>query len=149
MNVRIRESCGFSLVEVTLALGVASVCLLAVFALLPIGTQTQRNSAAETHAISILSSIVTDIRATPKSASTSSQYGINLGAPTTLYFDEQGKFGTVFTGNSRYRVTIAIPTSPAGTFAPTFIDLRVRWPAAANLSDSSGSLETFAAIDRH
>ncbi|HEV2841922.1 MAG TPA: hypothetical protein VGW39_11395 [Chthoniobacterales bacterium] len=32
--------CGFSLVEVTLALGVASVCLIAIFGLLPVGLRT-------------------------------------------------------------------------------------------------------------
>ena len=36
--------CGFSLVEVTLALGVASVCLIAIFGLLPVGLRTNQDA---------------------------------------------------------------------------------------------------------
>ena len=40
----------FSLVEVTLALGVAAFCLIAVFGLMPVGVQTNRNATSQTGA---------------------------------------------------------------------------------------------------
>ncbi len=56
----------FSLIEVTLALGVAGFCLIAVFGLLPIGVQTNQRALSQTAATAILSSVVADMRATPK-----------------------------------------------------------------------------------
>ena len=38
----------FSLVEVTLALGIAAFCLIAVFGLMPVGVQTNRNAISQT-----------------------------------------------------------------------------------------------------
>ena len=103
----LRRVHAFSLVEVTLAIGVAAFCLLAVFGLVPIGVQTNRNATSQTAATNILSSVVSDIRATPKTVSTSTQYGISLSAnsTTTLYFDGQGQFATSLGADSRYRLT--------------------------------------------
>lgn len=142
-------STAFSLVEVTIALGVAALCLIAVFGLLPIGVQTNRAAIAQSAAASILSSVTADLRSTPKVNSTSTQFGITFGTPITLYFDGEGTFSTVAGANSRYRLTATFPTSPAGSSAPTFALLRVTWPAAANIANPSGSVETFAAFDRH
>ncbi|PYJ64415.1 MAG: Verru/Chthon cassette protein B, partial [Verrucomicrobia bacterium] len=38
----------FSLVEVTLAIGIAALCLITVFGLVPIGVQTTRNATSQT-----------------------------------------------------------------------------------------------------
>src|SRR5438552_3303207 len=127
-----RFTSGFSLVELTLALGIAAFCLIAVFGLMPIGVQTNRNATSQTAATSILSSVIADIRATPKTTSTSTQYGIALStnSTTTLYFDGQGQFVTTLGANSRYRLIVTIPSNPAGANAATFADLKVTWPAA-------------------
>jgi uncharacterized protein (TIGR02598 family) len=149
MNRRIGFRLGFSLVEVTIALGVAALCLLAVFGLLPIGVQTNRAATAETAAGSILSSVTADLRSTPKVNTTSTQFAISFGTATTLYFDGEGRFSSTLDANSRYRVTITFPASPTGAFAPTYAHLRVSWPAQATVGNSSGSVETLAAFDRH
>jgi len=149
MNQNSAASKAFSLVEVTLALGVAAFCLVAVFGLLPIGAQTHRSAIAQTAAISILSSAVADLRATPITNSTSPQYGITLGTPATLYFDGDGKFVTATVANFRYRLTVTFPASSTGSLAPTFAYLKVTWPAAADPAAANGSTETFAAFDRH
>src|SRR4029077_12283131 len=52
-----RESAGFSLVEVALALGVAAVCLLVLMGLLPTGIKTQQSSTQQTRANQIISAI--------------------------------------------------------------------------------------------
>ena len=66
MKFGLRRLHAFSLVEVTLALGIAAFCLIAVFGLVPVGVQTNRNATSQTTATNILSSVVSDIRASPK-----------------------------------------------------------------------------------
>ena len=53
----------FSLVELTLALGIAAFCLIAVFGLMPIGVQTNRNATSQTEATNISAAVVADLRA--------------------------------------------------------------------------------------
>jgi uncharacterized protein (TIGR02598 family) len=151
--VKKRSTAAFSLVELTLAIGIAAFCLIAVFGLMPVGVQTNRNATSQTAATSILSNVIADLRATPKAASTSTQYGIAFSAnsTTTLFFDGQGQFATSLGANSRYRLVVTIPTNPAGPNAATFADLKVTWPAAANPATTTpgGSTEMFAAFDRN
>ncbi len=148
-----RNRRAFSLVEVTLALGIAAFCLIAVFGLMPVGVQTNRNATSQTAATSILSDVIADMRATPKTTSISTQYGIafSTNSTTTLYFDGQGQFATSLGANSRYRLTVTIPTNPAGPNSATFADLKVTWPAAVDPTTTTpgGSSEMFAAFDRN
>lgn len=138
----------FSLVEVTVALGVTAFCLVAVFGLLPVGLKANQNSISQTAAASILSAVIADMRATPKSASSSVQFGITFGTETTLYFDNEGKLSSSLGPNSRYQLKIRFPSNGSGTTAATFADLKVTWPAAAAPENALGSSEVFAAFDR-
>jgi uncharacterized protein (TIGR02598 family) len=151
--VKKRNRRAFSLVEVTLALGIAAFCLIAVFGLMPVGVQTNRNATSQTAATSILSDVIADMRATPKTTSISTQYGIafSTNSTTTLYFDGQGQFATSLGANSRYRLTVTIPTNPAGPNSATFADLKVTWPAAVDPTTTTpgGSSKMFAAFDRN
>ena len=61
-----RSKLAFSLVEVTLALGVAAFCLIAIFGLMPVGVQTTRNATSQTTSTNIVAAVVADLRATPK-----------------------------------------------------------------------------------
>jgi uncharacterized protein (TIGR02598 family) len=153
MTYRNCKLSAFSLVEVTLALGVAGFCFIAVLGLLPVGVQTNQRAISQTAATGILSSVVADLRATPAAATTSTQYGIALSASstTTLYFDSQGQFATSAGPNSRYRLTVTIPTNPAGPNAATFAYLRMTWPAAVDplTITPGGSSEMFAAFNRN
>ncbi|PYI58832.1 MAG: Verru/Chthon cassette protein B, partial [Verrucomicrobia bacterium] len=65
MNRRLRSAAAFSLVELTLALGIAAFCLIALFGLVPIGIQTNRNATSQTSATNIMAAVVADLRATP------------------------------------------------------------------------------------
>jgi uncharacterized protein (TIGR02598 family) len=144
---------GFSLVEVTLALGIAAFCLIALFGLLPLGIQTNQNSISQTAAASVLSSVVADLRATPKTSLTSLQFEITFGTAEILYFDGEGRAvaPTDVNATPRYRVTIAFPPSPAGSFAPTFVSLKISWPALVDPATTApaGLIDTFTALDRH
>lgn len=150
MKLFSRSTLSFSLVELTLAIGIAAFCLIAVFGLLPIGVQTNQAALSQTAAASILSAVVSDLRATPGISGTSAQFGINFASPSqTLYFDGEGKSVSTADG-PRYRLTITFPTNPGGTNAARFATLKISWPAAADptTTQPAGSVETFAAFDR-
>ena len=136
----------FSLVEVTLALGIAAFCLIAVFGLMPVGVQTNRNATSQTAATNIVASMIADMRAT--TSSVSPQYRITFGTAKTLYFDGAGQFTTSLGANSRYRARITFPSSPAGL---SYADVKITWPAPVDpaAGTPSGSVEMFAAFDRN
>jgi uncharacterized protein (TIGR02598 family) len=148
---------GFSLVEVTLALGVVAVCLIAIFGLLPLGLQTNHNAIEQTNSLRVLSAIAADLRATPGSgAGTSQQYQINIPADPntasgnlTLYFDEHGQVSGSLQANSRYRAVVTFNPNAAGSHGATFADIKVTWPAAATPTNALGSSETFIALNRN
>jgi len=150
------SNCAFSLVELTLALGIAAFCLLAVFGLMPVGVQTTRNSTSQTAATNILSSIASDIRASPKGQGATVQYAIRRGKDnkTTVCFDTQGASSTL-TGNvpcpsnSQYRVYVNIKRNSIGpSYLADYAYLKVTWPAAVDplstTTKPSGSVETVA-----
>jgi uncharacterized protein (TIGR02598 family) len=174
---KLSATAAFSLVEVTLALGIGAFCLIAVVGLMPVGVQTNRNATSQTTATNIMAAVVADLRATPKTCTNSRQFGIQFGASTTLYFDGQGQPSCDSAGlqkyqlNSnptnclgscsgswtpplqlRYQLNLAWNTSnPTGTcsVAVPCADLRVTWPAAATATNASGSTRMFAAFDRN
>ena len=59
-----RSLSAFSLIELTLAIGIAAFCLLAVMGLIPIAVQTNRNATSQTAATNIIASVIADMRAT-------------------------------------------------------------------------------------
>src|SRR5438128_4149217 len=154
-----RRDWSFSLVEVTLALGVAAVSLLVIFSLLPIGLQTNQRAIEQTASADILSAVAADLRATPVTnprgnATTSAQFGISIPAAgstgtTTLFFSSVGRAATSQQLDSRYRITVTFLSNGGGAKTATFADLKVTWPAAAAIADAQGSAEMFAAFDRN
>ena len=145
---KVPASAAFSLIELTLALGIAAICLITVFALLPIAVLANRNATSQTAAASILRGVAADLRATPKTNNASTQFGItgiNTGAnPPPLYFDSSGQPSTSLTANSRYQLTVTW----GGSAALRYADLKVTWPAAAVPANANGSVEMVAALDR-
>jgi uncharacterized protein (TIGR02598 family) len=141
------SAAAFSLVELVIALGVAGFCLFAVFGLMPVGMQTNRNATSQTAATNIIAGIVADLRATPAAATTSPQFAITFGTDKTLYFDTSGQASTSLSTDSRYRLSITWNSAPTGLH---YAALKVTWPAAGDpaVTTPSGSVETFAAFDR-
>jgi len=162
MNRRLRSATAFSLVELTLALGIAAFCLIALFGLVPIGIQTNRNATSQTAATNIMAAVVADLRATPKTNNTSSQFCIALGTSTTLYFDSAGRCSKDSAGSTspcgvswvpplqtRYQLNVTWSTTGGCSAALACADLKVTWPAAAVPANASGSTEMLAAFDRN
>lgn len=143
----------FSLIEVSIALGVAAFCLLAVAGLLAVGSDTRRSSTSQTAATDIIAAVVADLRATPKTSGTSSQFKITFGTSKTLYFDAGGQAAGSLTPTSptpfqpRYRMNITFPSTAALTYA----SLKVTWPAMIDPATTTpaGSATMFAAFDRN
>ena len=136
----------FSLVELTLALGIAAFCLIAVFGLMPVAVLTSRNATSQTRATNIMAAVVADLRGTPTANTTSAQFGITFGTnPPRLYFDGSGQFTTSLGANSRYQLNVTW----YGTTGLRYADVKATWPAAATLANASGSVETLTAFDRN
>ncbi len=68
MKIWRHQVSAFSLIEVTLALGVAAFCLIAVFGLLPVGVNTNQSSIQQTAAASFATRIAADLRAAKATA---------------------------------------------------------------------------------
>ena len=160
MKRSIISQAAFSLVELTLALGVAAFCLIAVFGLVPVGVQTNRNATSQTAATNILSSVVSDIRASPPGQGATAKYGISRVKFTasTVCFDGQGQFmtfsltrGATCPANYyRFRLDVQFANNPAAVVYPNYVWLKVSWPAAVNPITTtitpSGSVETVASV---
>lgn len=80
-----RRSCqqGFSLVEVVLALGLVSFCLVALLGLFSVGIKTSKQAAEETNLAAMSSQIITELRATTSSTT--------IALNQTYYFDNLGE----------------------------------------------------------
>jgi len=141
------RAAAFSLVELVLALGVMAFCLYAVFGLMPVGMQTNRNATSQTAATNIIAVIVADLRTTSAAATTSPQFAITFGTDKRLYLDASGQASTSLSPDSRYQLNIKWNSAPTGLH---YADLKVTWPAPVDpeITTPSGSVETFAAFDR-
>ena len=160
MNYQSSNEDGFSLIEVTLAIGVAAFCLVAVLGLMPVGLKNQQSVIAETQANTIISQLVGKLRAAVrvppgKSDQSDSKWLLhphNGGAwdptPDVLYFNIQGNSeGSSLTAASVYRATIQYIFPPTDT--TSLADITVTWPAAqTDPTKVAGSVETFVAINR-
>lgn len=150
---------GFSLVEVTLALGVAAFCLLVVFGLIPVGLRSNQAAVEQTVAVGILSNVAADLRATPRTTPAgqkvaSQRYAIDIPANpvtaqsvVTLFVDEDGNWSKTVDANSRYRLTVTFPSNGTETRRATLAYLRVSWPCSA--AQPVGYAESFVALDRN
>src|SRR6476661_1345695 len=129
----------FSLIEVTLAIGIAAFCLIAVMGIIPVGVQTNRNATSQTAATNVMAAVISDLRATPATCTKSLQFGIQFGtqAATTLYFDSQGQSSCDSAGLQKYQAnpTDCSAGSCSGSWTPPLqlrYQLTVTWNVTAS-----------------
>jgi hypothetical protein len=159
----------FSLVEVTLAMGIAAFCLIAVFGLLPVGLMSNQNSLEQTAASSLVSAISADLSSVPSAisglgSSLSPVFQIELPSATAsaqtirhVFCAEDGSPTSAGAANARYLVSVAALPPGTGRRGATMIRILVTWPAAANAnvqSDQwpaqwSGVYEALTALNRN
>src|SRR5438093_13163574 len=169
------EAAGFSLVEVTLALGVAAICLITLLGLLPAGVKTQQTSIQQTTANQIISQLSSFLRAdvrlpsgqasracpdppdpnNPCDWSNLNGHWQNVATPDTMYFTNEAKpTGTVTQPNNVpadavFRAKITYMTPPTQT--TSLATIRVTWPAAADPDNNglpSGSVTAVLPVHR-
>ena len=178
MNRSSQSFLAFSLVEVTLALGVAAISLISIFGLLVTGTQTNHTAIEQSASGDILTAVAADLRATPRTsppgnAAVSPQFKINIpsnpvnnAVTATIFFAAQGQCSSTLDGSTkcdgsssspalqvRYRLTVSFrPNDPGTTPAKTatFVNLRMTWPAAADPATvTTSAAEAFVTLDRN
>jgi hypothetical protein len=171
MKPRLSKAAAFSLVEVTLALGVAAFCLLVLLGLLPAGVKTQQNSIQQTTANQIISTIFSSLRADvrlppgleskvcgddPGPCAWGDLHGHwhDVGIPFRLYFTNEGKQTGTLNGtppaDAVFRATILYRFPPSET--TTLADITVTWPAQIDPDQlgavPAGSVTSVMAVNR-
>ena len=170
-TMNLRKHRAFTLIEVTLALGVAGFCLVTVFGLLPVGLNSNQATLEQTMAGNVSSAILGDIRSSQPAAATS-RYGLTIpaaGTSTTISSAQQtiylasdgsptGPIGSSpvasGAGVSRYRATLGFaPPAKNGQRTATSVRLLITWPALADANPGqwpknySGSYEADTTLD--
>lgn len=152
----------FSLVEVTLAMGVAAFCLLAVFSLLPVGINTNKASIEQTAATNFLTAVASDLQATanpiPRGTQTSARFGIAIpaaggtvtaaGTPLEKYIAASGDVTATASG-ARYLLSVWLTPPGSNSRQATSVRLRLTWPAGATAANAAGAVDTVIALDRN
>lgn len=138
----------FSLVEVTLAIGIAAFCLLAVFSLLPVGANSNRDSVSTTQAASLTAALVADLRGT-KVGDASYVYSLKPDTATAdsiIYLKEDGS-KVAAAADADYRALVTLVPPASGVIAPTGVRVVISWPAMA--TNQANTFETVTALDRN
>jgi uncharacterized protein (TIGR02598 family) len=165
MKRSLRVTAAFSLVEITIALGVAAFAFVAVFGMLPVGLKSQQAGIKQTTANSIISQVVGKLRAAvrvpPGQQDTSDPKwllhphtgGVWDPTPDTLFFTNEGNsVGSGITNDSVYRATITYFQPPTPGYTTSLADITVSWPPQVDPTDPAavlaGKVETFVAINR-
>lgn len=158
---------GFSLVEVTLALGIAVFCLVVIFGLLNVGLNTSAASSEQTVATNIISAVAGDLRTAknpyPKGSAVANTtvYTLPIPAavaaspspvpsptpaavPTIRFLDASGQ-RVASTAGARYKLSVWM--KPGLGRDATLARVLVTWPPSAAVP--AGSVETLIALDRN
>lgn len=134
----------FSLVEVTLALGLIAFALIAILGLTPVGMR----SAAEAIDATRLSAVTRDTQDRVKASINYSMFGSNSDNASTYFYDREATFvGTTVVGTAFYRVDAVIHGSWGSNSAPPNIDETVlrpvtvttRWPINKQTGNALGT----------
>jgi len=158
LPIRHKGNRAFSLVEVTLALGVMVFALFGLVGLIPIGLDTQRCSIQQTAATNIATAIVSDLRQTPpppqandtnSSAWISQTYGVDISSRSeqTFFLDAQGSL-LPSADRASYRAVVLLRQAP--TEQPriaTVGRITIGWPAST--PKSMDSVCVLIALDKN
>jgi uncharacterized protein (TIGR02598 family) len=172
------KSSAFTLIEVTLALGITAFCLVPLLGMLPIGMNMDHAAIEQTTANAIMSAVAADLRAAAPTvpsgqATATEQFAIPIPAnstlatssptATSLYFTVEGECAqpnAAFpdpTEGAHYLLTIqfcenappANETNETTSRAATFAMLEVSWPSAVPAAQAAGKVQMFVALNRN
>lgn len=117
----------FSLVEITMALGIATFAILAIAGLLVVGLNQSRDAAQDTNVRSITKTLTTALRASDD---------VTTVGPT-MYFDSDANQVTQ-PGEAFYECTISLVPTPSGSVFDDIdsshlscVQMEIQWPYGA------------------
>jgi len=140
MHSRSRRPSGFSLVEVTLAIGIIALTILSTLGLLGVGMGMNRDSVAQTGAASLVREIVADLQMLNDWSSPSPRLEITPGTPKMFYVTYNGDIipASNTTAQQRidasYRVDVSFGANSAST--PPTLHMVVSWPTGMAGNDT-------------
>ncbi len=133
---------GFSLIEVVITIGIISITLVPLLALLPLGLKTNEVSIVQMQALDLISTAAQDLRYTPADRSESALLklkplpysNLKVGIPYRFWIDpcwnvytEQNK-----TASAIYELSLTYTQVPLGSeIAPTEATMTISWPPSA------------------
>jgi uncharacterized protein (TIGR02598 family) len=148
----------FALVEVVLALGVVSFCLVAIMGVMSVGFSGMKNSDDQSAGAMVVEQIASDIRGASTNAS-GTYVGLGMcnnlswtlsGTPTTITQTYTNSLGG-FQSTTDKRLVARVEVTPPATLAsPGTALVSVAWPVEAQWNEASkswsnaqGSLTTY------
>ncbi|MDX6765811.1 MAG: hypothetical protein SFU85_03380 [Candidatus Methylacidiphilales bacterium] len=156
------SSPGFSLIEVTLALGITAFALVLLVGLLPVGLQSNKESREESIAVNLVNALIADLRLSPQTAKTvlyqmpavndsaSVTAGAQTAASATLLLGENLETLTPPTNPlGRYKVEVTRQAWAVGAGDPVFYHIRISSPFKVAATAPLRSVETVVAIPRN
>ena len=139
MKLSSRESPGFSLVEVVIAIGIVSFAILGIVGLLPAGLKTVKNANENAGAANVLNAVAESIRAASTTdaqtftwsfAGVSHPYQI-AGGSNNVYLDNLTLEGVATNAlNKRLRAYVSL-NAPTSLTSPGYGTISVAWSAQA------------------
>ncbi len=154
----------FSLVEVTIALGIVVFCLVTILGLLAVGANSTHTSTVQTSAINILAAVASDVEAGPNITPsyspatakgtvnsgargvklTTPLYGIQLpvgGSGTTtfsqIYIGDNGQV-VATAAAALYQLNVWLKPSTT-TQQETYARMLISWPAQVSVFNATGT----------
>lgn len=147
----------FSLTEVVLSLGIVSVVIVLLLAMLPTGLRSSRDSMEETRAIALLAAVEADLRMAETSPSPVFQLaptpatftnGSSTVSMTTNWFDRDGQRVGSRT-NAFFGVRLRQFTrEQSGANPAVHVNLQAWWPAQAAPTNAAGVTEIFSLVPK-
>lgn len=153
----LRSSPAFSLVELTLALGLVSFCLVGIMGLLPVGLKSASNSREQASAANAVMNIATGLRNATSSdralytavlGGVPLTYTIGPSLPKDYTFVASGSGAIAGMDQADIRMKAhVIVTPPVNLATPGQAEITVAWPASAEWQNgawakSEGNIKT-------
>jgi uncharacterized protein (TIGR02598 family) len=139
----------FSLVEVTLALGIISFGLIAIMGLVPKGLGIVKESADEAAALNILSAVSSDLQCVGSNTTDSACYEIPVDSVNSgkKYFDGDGNWLRDGAVSSDAVYVLSWTIQARSLKGPPSASLSIAWPAEA--TQPLGSVDCVLVLPRN
>ncbi|XHR29804.1 MAG: prepilin-type N-terminal cleavage/methylation domain-containing protein [Chthoniobacteraceae bacterium] len=153
-----KRQSAFSLIEVTIALGLTAFCMTTLMGLIPAGIRSNHTAHEKYTASEVANLLISDLVSAPI-GSKQTVDGLSIpdaGSSGTssqqIYYSETADshgnhFASSRTENSRYLISVTMLPPNANQLYATNVFIRITWPAAA--TSPEGALEVYTVLNRN